>query len=227
MPKTARPRRRYFLSRANKNKQRMYKNIRGSGIVPSIYRFKRKFRMADITLTGAPVAGTDGPTLTSSHAYSFNLNEVPNVGEFTALFDSYRLEKVKIWFYANTTVSNAGGAPYESNVQLVLSTDYDDAAVPANMDELFQRQNSRMKKLTSTSRTPVTHTISWPRANYGTSNAIMQSKGQWIDAGVPSTPHYGLKLVANSVSNAPPAAPVDDVVIQVYAEYTLAFKTVR
>lgn len=122
-------------------------------------------------------------------AKSFKLSELPNYAEFTNLFEYYKINAVKLQFfpravdYANQTNSN-----------MIIATDRNDATVPTSGEDLMQYNGRRI----ITGFKPFTVYIKAPRVadavyNGALSTGYAQGKRSWIDSKSPSVDHYGLK----------------------------------
>jgi hypothetical protein len=84
-------------------------------------------------IANAPDAGTGGTTIT-----------IPNSSEFTALFDQYRIKKVKVEMYASNNTSGTGGIVASLSTIYVSTNDYADTTVPPNLATLLQREDLRV-----------------------------------------------------------------------------------
>lgn len=152
---------------------------------------------ANLLATPATLAGSTSPYGSSGNftvATRFALDKVPNAGEFTTLYDQYKISGVKIKFeYAhNDAAADATAVPLPT---LVAIRDYDDTAVLTH-NEIMERTVIAYKKRLDK---PVTMFLK-PRvkryieAATGTSTPSAVFAREWIDVGAPSVLHYGLKL---------------------------------
>lgn len=120
-------------------------------------------------------------------ALTFRLNQLPNSGEFTALYDEYRINAVKISFIPQQTQSvSIGSINNPSNVRFFSAIDYNDAGLPTSVDDLRQYQTA---KYTSIFRTHKRY-IYKPKIVDNSSTV----RTAWIATTSPATLHYGLKI---------------------------------
>lgn len=155
--------------------------------------------------------------------YSFALSDVPASGEFTALFDQYRINKVQYRFVLRrdpdhaTTTNNRG---YLFRCMFVV--DQDDATAPSNFAEL--QQYPRAREIWLNDNKPVSRWYSLTptvvQAIYnGVANAYVPKSKQWVDVTYPSVPMYGLKMVYDQLYAG------TDVFVE--ARYNMSFKNPR
>lgn len=75
---------------------------------------------------------------------TFALSDVPSYGEFTNLFDQYKLAAVKVTFSLQrnpqnaTTATNAGWFP-----NVIVAKDYNDSTFPTSINEMMQMRGVR------------------------------------------------------------------------------------
>jgi hypothetical protein len=146
----------------------------------------------------------------------FNLAQVPDFGEFTALYDAYIIDKVDLRFVLQSNYP-------EKYPILIAAPDYDDATVPATVDELLTKQGVQVLNFSATKRE---HTVSVrPRVamtafRTGITSSYGWSKpGQLIDIATTDTPFYGMKtwLTEYNSTNTPGAG------MRVYVTYHMRF----
>lgn len=135
-------------------------------------------------------------------AASFSLSQIPNVGEFTALFDMYKITFVQLRFHLNIDPS-AQPAATSVYPKLYYATDYDDSTAPSSLDDL--RQHARMKVRVLTPNRPVIVNIRPAIASTVYQTAVSSTYSpkwrQWVDCQNSSTPHYGLKWGIDNLTN--------------------------
>lgn len=127
-------------------------------------------------------------------ALSFNLSQLPNYTEFTALFDQYRINKIKVTMYPHADNSQTPVNATNDFIPLIaFCTDTDDSTAPASVDELNQRSNVRYTKFNK----PISI---WIKPHVDTEiyrSAVTTGYGNianaWIDSASSDIPHYGLK----------------------------------
>lgn len=152
------------------------------------YNFKRTCELANIQTTAQVT-----PTV---FAYQFKLSDLPNITEFTSLFDQYRIRAVKLTFYppSNTAwTSNVTSMPIG---EFYTVLDFDDAGAPTDVNYLNQYQTLK--------RTYFNRPHSryfYPRAAqsgmYSTGGVTTGYRSvpnkEWFDCGYPDILYYGLK----------------------------------
>lgn len=127
----------------------------------------------------------------------FSLNQLTAFSEFTNLFDSYKINSVKVYLKAfyNTSAATSVGLP---SIEYV--TDHDDANVitPSQMRE---RVGSKHKWFNATRNVatmwvrPRVGNIVQSSAALGTTALATGKRAQWIDSSTPGVEHYAIKGV--------------------------------
>lgn len=140
---------------------------------------------------GAMVVGDD-----------FRLDQLPNYTEFTALFDQYKIVRVKTRFSYDRTEAavNSSLTTITPMPNLVIVNDFDDGQFMTDEQAYLQYESLKIHQLSS----PFTHYCSpLPSAQvyqstlatgYSTPNVA-----PWIDVGSPSVPHYGIKWAIDPI----------------------------
>lgn len=149
---------------------------------------------------------------------NFQLTDIPDYTQYTALFDRYRIKGVTVVFKNRGTQvywgNSSGDVPY-----CTTAIDYNDnasAGVPADRYQTVvttQMTTSFSRKLVPQKAVPVFN---------GVSSAYVSGRNdQWIDAAYPGVPHYQLvvNIGATSIDN--------QFVYEVDVLYTIEFDTVR
>lgn len=162
-------------------------------------------------------------------AFSFQLVDLPNVAEYTSLFDQYKITGVSVRVIPKSSEQIQGGTSGTVQTlgygQVVTAIDYDDAANPASKDELLEFGSS---KTTSSNRIH-TRFIRPKMLNVVFRNALTSGyspvKATWLDQAYNDLPHYGLKLWVD----APSGFNVADTSIayDIYATYYFSCKNTR
>lgn len=160
--------------------------------------------------------GSISPTL---QAFEFRLNQVPNYTEFTALYDQYKINAVKITFLPEQTqsvsLSTANNATGSARFFSVV--DYNDSAAPSSIDQLREYQSC---KFTS---------IFKPHKRYFKprildSSGIYNPGRPWLSTQTgASITHYALKIGIEPTQAT--VATVDQFTVEV--KYYLSFRTVK
>lgn len=149
----------------------------------SEHRYKRSYSM-DL-LTTATAQGT---------GYIITLNSLPNFGEFTALYDSYRIDWVTIWAVPTQTDAQVAAANLFTP-SLYTVVDKDDASPPGTLAAQLEHGNmkittmDRMKKLCS-----FKPAVQGELFRSGATRGFNRMQDQWIDCAQADIPHYGLKV---------------------------------
>lgn len=171
-----------------------------------IYTFERSL---------APTVISSSTVTPNFQSYSFQLNDFPNFGEFTSLFDQYRLERVLIRIIPHSTIGSTAD-PVDGYLAVVV--DYDDATNPSSIDAMMEYQNSTIVPATQEFQTSIV-----PRAAVAAYSGAFTSYAnvgrQWCDVASPAIQHYGFKIGIAQTSSVRKWS--------VYRKYTLAFRSPR
>jgi len=125
-----------YITRPGARSQ-LYRRLAYKG--PKVYNFKRSWNAG----TGATVALT--PSL---YGTNFSLNDIPGYLEFTALFDYYKINRVRFRLLPYQTESNSTGTVNNAgNVPVFYVVDTSDATPPANVEELCEYQDHKIVNL--------------------------------------------------------------------------------
>lgn len=165
----------------------------------SINRYETHFfkRM----VAGSPITGNAAyaPYLAGT---STNLGVLPNVSEFSSLFDQYMITHWQLRFYLSVDPS-AQAAASAVYPRLFWCTDNDDAVVPSSLNELRERSKTRTRILTPNRPIVVNVKPSVLNEVYrGLATISFSPKWrQWIDMSNTDVPHYGLKWAIDNFTN--------------------------
>lgn len=199
---------------------RLRRGMIGRRVRQPVQYFKRS-----VYLSGNIVSSVTSDVFTNQF---FALSNVPNNSEFTALYDQYRINGVKVTVIprgntAEITASSGASTVYQGQSTGVFSViDYDDTTPLANINEACQYQNMKMTRATQQ------HTrYLVPRFNLqgitnqgtGATGSMMNTRG-WIDCTQINVPHFGLKWAFQQNVNY-------NLSYDVKIDYYLAFKNVR
>lgn len=157
-----------------------------------VHHFKRTFTLP--YFTSSNTGNTYG-------GLSFNLNQLPNVTEFTNLYDMYRINKIVVKFVPNRSSSDVA-ATGEQIPNLNTVIDYTDATAPTSLSQLYEYQNWKMSRgINVHTRVITPASLDLVNATAG-SNAGNPQWKQWISTSAPTIEHYGLKYgLETSASN--------------------------
>lgn len=186
----------------------------------NIFRTKRSFFE---TFT----VNYNGGTVNTFDAFDFKLNTLPSYTEFTNLYDSYRITKIKMHWLPRMNIFSfdAYTATSTESPQLLTVVDTDDSTVPSSLDELLERETMRVHHFSK----PFTITFKpkFSLAAWGGTLFTSYAEGganQWIDVLSPGVPYFGVKVGTTTYStNNSGENPVWDIITTYYLE----FKKVR
>lgn len=203
--------RRTYRRKRTYRKKRTYKKKKISN---KTHMFKRNVELLDVA---------SGTTDTFG-AYSFSLADLPDYAEFTNLYDSYRINMVKVSFIplSNVTVSSSTGASTALTAysnRLFSAIDKTDAQAVVSMDDL--RQYSTVKW---SPNGRIHKRLIYPKLT----SEVGSSAGKYIVRGkpwcsmssAPNTEYYGLKWGLEGSQIATQAYRVE-------ATYYLEFKNAK
>lgn len=121
----------------------------------------------------------------------FQAGDLPQISSFSALFDQYRIEEVKVHFFPVFNQSAQLASPDYADLVMVVK-DYDDATVPTTRGQILEYEDIVVKWMYN----PFTVQLK-PRAAVaaynGSFSAYTNVKAPWIDLATTNTQHYGLK----------------------------------
>ena len=129
--------------------------------------------------------------------------DLPWAGDFTNLFEEYRLDKIDIMLlptYCNSGISSGNGpAQLPWIVYVADSTDNDGE----NSIELMQRPSAKMTQLTNIGMHPANLCTVYPKSQAVLSgSSTPQAPGtRWISTADASIPHYGFKMALDDSYN--------------------------
>ncbi len=147
---------------------------------------------------------------------NFMLSEVPGAGDFTSLYDQYKIKGVSYKLLPRYNTAQTGSIQH-TRVFSVL--DYDDDVASTSIGQLTQYQNLKM---TSSIVTHSRYLVPKSLAAVGDSGItpVSGSPGsRWVDVALSSLEHYGIKIGVQSPGTA--------VTFDAMITYYLAFRNVR
>lgn len=163
---------------------------------------------------------------------SFRLSDLPQSASFVALFDQYRITKVRVDFIPmsnSSVVSGPGGTAGSiqgiNNAGLIATViDYDDNA-GIGFAAMQEYESFKVTPAISSRTHSVTLVPRIAMAAYGvgafTSYAI-GPRGQWVDVASPAIEHYGMKMYID-----PYASALAGQTWQIMLYYDIEFRFVR
>ena len=156
-------------------------------------------------------------TVTTAVGFNFSLNDLPNYTEFTALYDMYKINAVKISFLPqmNNSVSIGSINNPNASARFFSAIDYNDASTPGSSDELRQYKTCKI--------TPILkkHTRMIYKPKILTTNSF--SISPWMATSSPSENYYGLRVFVEAMDSTSTLS----MTYSVEAKYYLAFKNVK
>lgn len=160
-------------------------------------------------------------TISSGGGYGhyFALNQLPNVSEFTSLFDQYQLVKVNLRF--KLRIDPGAGSTLGTYPTMLYRRDHDDANPPGSIDEMEQSNLTRHVVLHPNKWIKIGVKPSILQAGYTQTGvtATFPKYKTWIDVSYPDVKHYGLKTFVDIL---PTGQYVD-----VYADFIFMCKDTR
>lgn len=220
-----------YRRRYNRRPQRKRTKVMGgrkrsvNKIRRQVHVFKRSVYIGNIT---ASVSALGVPTPVAT-AYSFALSQLPNVSDFTSLFDQYKLTGVKVTLtpaLSEGIASPLAGTASPLGFSRVHSViDYDDNTAPTSEDQLLEygshkstapfQTHSRYikpKLLQEVYRSSLTTAYS-PRAN------------TYLDLTYTDVPHLGMKVWISAPNTN--ANTAQSITYKVYQTMYFTCKNVR
>lgn len=202
----ARARRNRNLRRNRRVGLGLRRSARMGGLRQPVQYFKRAtYKINAITATSG------GPSFVD---FTFQLADVPNHTEFTALYDQYCIKGVKMEFIPRFNVANLG----DTIPELFSIVDYDGSA-PSTEPGFLQYQNLKMTRGTQIHKRYLKPAV-LPQVFQGVTTGYSIKKNQWIDSADDALPHYG-------VSTWLPTSGANNPSWDLKVTYYLAFKNVR
>lgn len=187
-----------------------------------VHLFKRTCNLGIVT--SSVTGGIPSPI---AQAYAFNLNQLPNVSEFTNLFDQYKITGAKLSFVPGASESLyspiSGTSTANGFARFHSVIDYDDTTTPPSEDAMLQygslKTTGPMQTHVRYIKPKILHEIY--RSAIATGYAPRAA--DWIDVGTPDVPHYGIKVWCN----APTSGTNTQISYTVYLTLYFACKNTR
>ena len=133
---------------------------------------------------------------------NFQLRDVINPTDFTALFDRYKIIGVKLKFqYQNMTGADAvnwsdlkGNGPTYTQIPIMdYSYDCDDSEIPTSRPQVQQKGYAKQKLLTAMRPFSVYYKPRVTKSIYATNPAFTSEKACYLDCNSTDIEHYGFK----------------------------------
>lgn len=190
-----------------------------------VHMFKRTAYIGTVTAS-ISAAGTPSPV---ASAFAFSLSQVPNVSEFSSLFDQYKLTGVRMRITPALTqgisspLFGTSAALGYSKVHTAI--DYDDNTAPTSEDELLEygslKSTTAFKDHTRYIKPKLLQQVY--RSALSTSYAPKSSV--YLDMATSDVPHFGLKLWVSAPNT--PAGTAGSISYKIYQTMYFTCKNVR
>lgn len=171
-------------------------------------------RRTAINGAGFAVSGTLNPSV---QGMSFLLSYLPNVTDFTNLYQQYRIKKIQIKLIPRNDFGNSNGlgvaAVGTSIPQIALANDTAKTFAPTDLNTVLSYNNCRLLDMHGSR--PVYHTL-FPKSINTVQGVNVNPSYDWLFTSNTTIPHYGVQFAWVT------ATP--NIAIDVYATYTVEFK---
>lgn len=200
----------FKAKKAQIKRRRVARGRVGNKIKQPVQYFKRTvFAPAALSATGA---------VTTYDAGVFRLTSLPDVGDFTSLYDQYRILSVKYVLMPRGNVSDLGTAGAQIS-RLFTVIDYDDSSPPSSIDQLCQYQNLKVTNATA-KHVRIIKPMYNREVSTGLGTTANEPSRGWLDCTNNNVAHRGVKLALQG--------PVTGTITyDAMITYNLAFKNVR
>lgn len=153
----------------------------------------------------------------------FQLKDIPQYVTYQALFDMYRIVKVKLIFKPMLPVADiVTDQALLATPQFFFTTlDFDDVAVPGTLDVIRDYQHARDRPFYRQFSIELVPRIAVATYASGVFTAFGNQHAGYIDIAYPDVQHYGVKGVLSATTALRAQG------WSVYAEYIIDFKNIR
>lgn len=173
----------------------------------------RLFESTSVTASSAGAVST---------GYSFSISTLPDIADFTALFDQYKLNKIEFTLVPNITSNDMNPVTtyYEMpNVHTII--DRDDDATPGALINLMQYPSYRRTRGHQVHKRVWVPSLAQTIYKTASTTGTAQKGPMWLDLADTTLPHFGLKLYIDQTNAA------TNIKYRLYIKYWLQFKGVR
>ncbi|AUM61873.1 capsid [uncultured virus] len=190
-------------------RRRFRRSTRTSKKGQKLYLFKRY-----VGTLGSLVINNINPTFAG---YNFSLNDVPNYTEFTDLYDSYKINCIKVYFIPQMTSNVSLGTVNNAwaSARFFSAIDYNDATAPTSIDDLRQYQSCKMTSIMRQHKRVIFKPKILDTSSYTLS--------PWMATSSPSTNYYGLKVGVEPMSSTSSTT----MTFNIEAVFYMSFKQVK
>lgn len=206
--------RRRKARKGSKPRPGLRRRIRAIGMGPRqpVQYFKRtRFYPASLSVAAAA---------TNFQGVAFTLGDLPDVTDFTALYDQYKILGVKVQWLPRGNSSELATAGNISRFFSVI--DRDDDATPSSIDQLCQYESLKVTNSTSLHKRYFKPSVRREIATGLGTTASEVAMSPWIDVTNTNVKHYGCKIAVQG-PNAVGTQIFYDAMVTMY----LAFRNVR
>lgn len=200
---------------------------RAGALRRQVHSFKRVVNFGTVTASTAPAGGAV-PVRT---AISFPLSLVPNVTEYTSLFDQYKINGIAFRVVPKTSGQFQGASSGVANPigygQVVSVIDYDDSVTPLNKDQLLEYGSVKFSKCNWIHKRYLKPKILTRAQINSVTDGNVSAKATWIDTVNPDVQHYGIKLFIDAPVVNNPATDSSSIAYDLYATYYFQCKNTR
>lgn len=186
------------VARPRKSARKTWKRRSVTRSIPrsivNVHHFRRM--MAPVYIPGSI---TSAPLLSY---IDYGFNGITNAGDFTGLYDQYRLNLVvsKVYLEVDPSAQTAATAIWP---KIYWYRDRDDASAPGNLNEIRENAASRVAVLSP--YRPVTITVKPNVLSMVYSTAVGSNYspkwGVWLDMSTTTSQHYGFKFGIDNLTN--------------------------
>lgn len=213
---------------------RTFKNAPKRSIVGQVYKYVRKAHgLYPIGLGGWSNLGNDMTFTTALGSASVNVSgslyssvAIPNVSEFTNLYEQFRVPKIRLRFWLSQNYSNTGAV---ANPLLHICNDFNSTG-SFTLNDLEQHQDMRTYQLMPGK--PIVWDV-YPHMRIDvlqdsgiTSSSAYNIKSGWVDTSSPNTQLLGTRIWLNMMGQTQAYAPPYQYVYMEF-EYYFEFKGVK
>lgn len=158
---------------------------------------------------------------------AFDIGDLAQLTSFSALFDQYRIDRVRVRIQSRNNAVNLGNVASPNNglPTMYVVIDRDDATAPASIPALQEYDNCI--EANGTQSVDIDFVPSITPAVFATGSfsgyEVSPSSRHWIDMANTSVPCYGVKFGVTPLVTS----TTSDWIWDVYAWYTISFKNTR
>lgn len=203
------------------------KIVRRNKMARQIHKYKRVVNMGTYTASQSVVGGT----VPARGAFSFNMNLLPNVSEYSSLYDQYKITGVSVKFVPKTSGQFQGGSSGSANPigygQVVSVIDFDDAATPLTKDQMLEYGSVKVTKSNREHKRFIKPKMLQEIFINSTTTGRAPIQAKWIDWSFPNAEHYGIKWFIDAPTVNNPLTDNSSIAYDAYATFYFACKNTR